>query len=543
MTAAIYARYSSSEQAGTLTIESQVRACKEYALSRGWRIFDTYVDRSIAGSRDQSRPDFQRMISDAQRKPRPFETILVWKYSRFFRDRHKSAVYKGLLHQHGVDVVSVTEHVEKDSASGVLMEGMIEVIDQFYSARLSEETRRGLKENTLAGYRTGSVAPYGYARRRLDVQGGKPKTVIVPDPKTSLIARRIFEEYAGGQKGLKRIAVGLNREGIQGPRGGSWDPSTLRAILKNETYLGWGVLGKTRRVLQPNDHMARINNPRASWVVNESAHEPLIDRKTWNKVQAQFERAHQPQLIGAPKAKARYLLAGILRCGVCGGNYVTYKRQKQDGSRWALYTCGTRQRSGAVACGNKLEIPHEPFNRRIVEYLVDLLAGGEYLDEIAKRVNEKIQSMAITSEPRLAELRKEIVAVHRRLSLCVDAVLNGEFESVKERMIQLEARQEALRTELAQQERAANTRQYEITKSQVQAAQKAITDELAESDSAELRSALLAIFDGIKIYPSGKLEFHFKPEGLFPASPAILQHGVCTDPGFTHVEEFGSLVG
>ena len=57
MNAAIYARYSSSEQAGTLTIESQTRACKEYALSNGMRLVETYVDRGISGSRDQSRPD------------------------------------------------------------------------------------------------------------------------------------------------------------------------------------------------------------------------------------------------------------------------------------------------------------------------------------------------------------------------------------------------------------------------------------------------------------------------------------------------------
>ena len=37
---AIYARYSSHEQDGTSTIESQMRECKEYALKQGWRVLD-----------------------------------------------------------------------------------------------------------------------------------------------------------------------------------------------------------------------------------------------------------------------------------------------------------------------------------------------------------------------------------------------------------------------------------------------------------------------------------------------------------------------
>ena len=542
MNAAIYARYSSSEQAGTLTIESQVRACKEYALSNGMRLVETYVDRGISGSRDQSRPEFQEMIARARTKPRPFDVILVWKFSRFFRDRYKSAIYKSLLRQHGINVVSVTEPVEKDTPGGVLMEGMIEVIDQFYSARLSEETRRGLKENVLAGYRGGSVAPYGYQRKRVEGPAGKPKTIIVPNSEQAPIARRIFEEYAGGQAGLKKIAYRLNEEAIPSARGGTWDPSSIRSILKNEVYLGWGVLGKRRYFLGPEDRVSVAKPPRSEWIVNEKAHEPIIERRVWDAVQKQFERARCSQLGGRAKSRARYLLAGLLKCGNCGGNYLTYKTRKRDGSWWYGYACGIRKRRGRAACDNMLEVPHDPFNRRIVESIVKLIGEGNLLDNVATEMSDKVRKISTESQSKIRAARRELRSVERRLDLCVDAVLNGEFRQIKDKMTRLEVRREVLEKELAQLEASANHEQIEFTKEQIQAAQEAIVAELNQADQDALRPALAEIFDHIKIYPSGKLVFNFKPEGLFPSS-ATLQHGWYTASYFTHVAELRAVLG
>jgi len=91
------------------------------------------------------------MIAHAQKHPSPFQKIVVSNLSRFARDREDSAIYKGLLWRCDVDVVSVSEPVDRNSASGILTEGMYQVIDQFYSARLAEEVHRGMKETALQG--------------------------------------------------------------------------------------------------------------------------------------------------------------------------------------------------------------------------------------------------------------------------------------------------------------------------------------------------------------------------------------------------------
>ena len=50
-----------------------------------------------------------------------------------------------MLRRKGVRVVSITEQAE-DTATGRLLEGIIESVDEFYSENLAEEVRRGMRE-------------------------------------------------------------------------------------------------------------------------------------------------------------------------------------------------------------------------------------------------------------------------------------------------------------------------------------------------------------------------------------------------------------
>ena len=123
MNAVIYARYSSSAQTEQ-SIEGQLRVCKEYAEKNGITILDEYIDRAMTGTND-NRPAFLRMIEDS--KKHQFEKILVYKLDRFSRNRYDNAIYKHLLQQNGVKVISATE-VISDTAEGLIMESLLEDI-------------------------------------------------------------------------------------------------------------------------------------------------------------------------------------------------------------------------------------------------------------------------------------------------------------------------------------------------------------------------------------------------------------------------------
>ena len=169
MDAAIYARVSSDRQDVDLSISAQLKALREHAERYGYRVVTEYVDEAESG-RSIDRPGFKSMIGAARQAIAPFGVILVWKLSRFARNREDSIIYKSLLRKHGVQVVSINEPTE-DTPSGRLLEGIIEVIDEFYSDNLSQDVVRGMRENASRGFFPGGVVPYGY--RRVSVNDGE----------------------------------------------------------------------------------------------------------------------------------------------------------------------------------------------------------------------------------------------------------------------------------------------------------------------------------------------------------------------------------
>jgi len=160
MKVALYARVSSEKQDTDLSITAQLKSLREYSARNGYEVVREFVDEAESG-RTAARPAFKEMISMARRSSKPFDAILLWKYSRFARSREDSILYKALLRKHGIQVVSITEPFE-DTPTGRLLEAMIESLDEFYSANLGEEIRRGMRESASRGFYMGSHTPYGY---------------------------------------------------------------------------------------------------------------------------------------------------------------------------------------------------------------------------------------------------------------------------------------------------------------------------------------------------------------------------------------------
>ena len=156
-TAVIYARYSCDKQTEQ-SIDGQLRVCQDYAKSHDIMIIDTYIDEAISGTTD-NRPDFQRMIKDSAKKS--FEFVLVYKLDRFSRDKFAATMYKHTLKQNGVKVLSAMENIP-DTPEGIILESLLEGMNQYYSAELSQKVKRGMRETRLKGLYQGGGVPYGY---------------------------------------------------------------------------------------------------------------------------------------------------------------------------------------------------------------------------------------------------------------------------------------------------------------------------------------------------------------------------------------------
>ncbi len=176
MKVVLYARVSSDKQDTDLSISAQLKALRDYAERNNYLVVKEFVDEAESG-RTAARPAFREMISMAKRPHKPLDAVLVWKYSRFARNREDSIVYKTMLRKSGVQVISITEPFD-DTPTGRLLEAMIESLDEFYSANLGEEITRGLRESASRGFFLTSKAPYGY--RRVKVKDGDILHIFPP---------------------------------------------------------------------------------------------------------------------------------------------------------------------------------------------------------------------------------------------------------------------------------------------------------------------------------------------------------------------------
>ena len=145
-TAVIYARYSSDKQTEQ-SIEGQVRVCNEYARKHDIVIVDQYVDRAMTGTNDR-REEFQRMIKDSAKAK--WDYVLVYKLDRFSRDKYESAIHRRTLRNNGVKLVSAMENIP-DSPEGIILESLLEGMNQYFSAELSQKVKRGMRESREKG--------------------------------------------------------------------------------------------------------------------------------------------------------------------------------------------------------------------------------------------------------------------------------------------------------------------------------------------------------------------------------------------------------
>ena len=185
MVAVIYARYSTKSQKET-SIIAQEQKCREYAALNGYTVLEPpYIDRALTG-RSDDRPQFQRMIKDSRKKQ--FQRVLVYRFDRFSRNQFDTAIYKDLLSKNNVRVESATEKIP-DNSSGVLLEGMINVVNEWYSIELSEKVQRNMDLNAEKCLSNGGTTPLGY--KIVDKR-------YVLNEETAPIVQEVFTKYANG---------------------------------------------------------------------------------------------------------------------------------------------------------------------------------------------------------------------------------------------------------------------------------------------------------------------------------------------------------
>ena len=242
----------------------------------------------------------------------------MWKTDRLGRDKYVLAMAKKKIRDAGCEIHLLAENIPTEGPEGVLIEGLMEAMAEYYSRQLSQNIQRGMDYNAQHALYNGHKL-FGY-----DVDRSTKK--YIPDPNTAPFVQWAFREYASG-KPLKTIAEEMNAQGLRTPRNAKFSVNMLNKMLKNRAYIG-------------EYHHGDITVAGGMPV--------LVDEATFDRAQRRFaenkrkgsQRAHGMDGSEAP----RYWLTGKLYCGECGSTMQGVSGTSKTGRTYYYYYCSAQRR-------------------------------------------------------------------------------------------------------------------------------------------------------------------------------------------------------
>ncbi|HLN63667.1 MAG TPA: recombinase family protein [Symbiobacteriaceae bacterium] len=292
-----YIRVSTEEQAQRgFSLPAQRERLESFAKSQGWTLARVYEDDGYS-AKDTNRPALQEMLEDVQ----PGEVILAYKLDRLTRSVLDLYELMKLFDKREVLFKSATEEFNTTTPHGRLMITLVAVLAQWERETIAERVKMGRQKKAASGEWPGGPLPFGYVAQPGKARGGRTLLQLVPDPERAHLVQEAFDRYLAGQ-GVRGLCLWLNDQlGVRTTSGGRWRVTAMTRLLTNPIYCGDVVHG--RRVDGP---VTRV----------KGSHEPIVSEETFEKVQSMFQRRKE---LPPRQATGGYPLAGVAKCGVCGG--------------------------------------------------------------------------------------------------------------------------------------------------------------------------------------------------------------------------------
>ncbi|WP_417625101.1 recombinase family protein [Paremcibacter congregatus] len=446
--AALYARYSSDNQQEA-SIEDQFRICEEQAAREGWRIIERYADYATSGA-SLLRPGIQALLEDA--RAGRFNVIVAEALDRLSRDQEDIAGLYKRMEFAGIKIITLSEGEVSN-----LHIGLKGTMNALYLKDLAEKTRRGLRGRVEKG-KSGGGKCYGYdVVKAFDADGNLVRGDRTINKAQAAIVKRIMTEFVAGRSPLK-IAAQLNKEGVASPTDKGWGQSSINGnaergtgILNNELYTGRLVWNRLTYRKDP-DTGKRISklNPPEEHIIHEVPHLRLIDDSLWQQVKA---RQQEIKRTGPTNAKnkhskksgfrsyrrPRFLLSGLVKCGVCSGTYTVQSKN--------YFGCSTRRNKGT--CNNSLHLRHDRLEATVLGGLKHHLIQPESFDAFSKAFTDEVNRKREAQLNGVTQQKAELYRIEREIAKLITALKEGgPAKPIVAEINELEQRQEAIEDSL-----------------------------------------------------------------------------------------------
>ena len=395
-TAALYCRLSRDDNmdSESNSIQNQRKILQKAAKDKGYTDTIFFVDDGITGT-TMKRPGFQKMLTAIEAGY--ISAVFVKDLSRLGRNYIEvGKLTEEFFPLHDIRLVAVSDGVDSDEGEDDFTP-FKNIMNEYYAKDISKKRRIVNKMKGNAGVPL-SPPPYGYIKNPDD-----PRFWVV-EPEAAEVVRRIYRMALEGY-GLAEIAARLAADGVVNPtyywrsrgtsRGGSkstveptkWGHTTVKKILTLQEYCGDVINFKSYS--KSYKMKKRIENPEENRAIFLNVHEAIIDRQTWEKVQAlqKGTRRKKPTVTQEPS-----VFSGLLKCPECGGNLNFHFNQNNHDIKF--FSCQNHN-SGYRKC-SKTHYIRLDFLEQVVLYEVKRLAcfASEYENDFIKAMNRRSAKVA-----------------------------------------------------------------------------------------------------------------------------------------------------
>ncbi len=408
--AALYIRLSKEDEnegpSGSVT--NQQSLLHAFVREHRLDVYDTYIDDGWSGT-SFDRPGFQRMLRDIEAGK--VNMVITKDLSRLGRDYIMTGHYmERYFPEKRVRYISLLDGVDtgiESSANDITP--FRAIMNDMYAKDISKKIKSVKHDKQRKGEFIGGKPMYGYRMHPSE------KNRIVIDEDAAPVVRRIFAMALAGTS-CRQIAVRLNEEGVlspaayagltlscHGPYSGQWSSERITAMLKNETYIGNMVQGRTARISYKTKKCLR-RQPQ-QWVVVEHTHEPLIDPETFRKVQLMVNSRRNTR-----SRTYDFLLKGLIFCHECGYPLAVMNRRNAAGEDRLFFVCRTYQRftkAGVCSCHS---IKEQTVTEAVIERTREVCEA--YLNPERLR---PIAAAAVAASGRVDGREEELSALHARI--------------------------------------------------------------------------------------------------------------------------------
>jgi len=338
-----YCRVSTDKDDQANSLESQINYFSNFIKNHpNWTLGEIYYDEGISGTSINKRKNFIRLIEDALNGRVQF--IITKEVPRFARNTVDTLSFTRKLKEHNIGVYFVLDNINTLDSDGELRLTIMAALAQEESRKTSERVKWGQRRRMEAG------VVFGHNLLGYSVINGK----LIIKPEEAKLVKIIFEKFLNGY-GSHALAQILRAHGAKSKHSKQWCNTTVLKMLRNEKYVGDLCQRKTYTT-DYLTHNRKYNRDTTDMIYLKNHHEPIIDRDTWERVQAELARRSPNDNIKS-KHSNRYWCSGKLVCGECGRKFAKRAKKLKSGENikaWRCYdaACNGRKKTlGGIEVG------------------------------------------------------------------------------------------------------------------------------------------------------------------------------------------------